>query len=89
MIINWLVAVIFFFSLSFSRLFLYVVCECVPSVIFPVQRTTSRVGDRPNRHNVRTTTTTTIYADVDNVVLSELCVIVVVVVNGSLIDQSF
>ena len=45
-----------FFSLSFLVYFLYVVCECVPSVIFPVQQTTSGVGDRPNRHNnVRTT----------------------------------
>ena len=49
----------FLFSLSFLVYFLYVVCECVPSIIFPVQRTTSGVGDRPNWHNVRTTTTTT------------------------------
>ena len=52
-----LVAVIFFFLFLFLVYFLYVVCECVPSVIFPVQRTTIGVGDRPNRHNVRTTTT--------------------------------
>ena len=48
-------AVIFFFLLLFLVYFLYVVCECVPSVISPVQRTTSGVGDRPNRLNVRTT----------------------------------
>ena len=54
-----LVAVIFFFLLLFLVYFLHVVCECVPSVIFPVKRTTSGVGDRPSRHNVRTTTTTT------------------------------
>ena len=50
-----LVAVIFFFLFLFLVYFLDVVCECVPSVIFPVQRTTSGVGDQPNRHNVRTT----------------------------------
>ena len=50
----WLVAVIFFFLFLFLGYFLHVVCESVPSVIFPVQRTTSG----PNRHNVRTTTTT-------------------------------
>ena len=41
----------FLLSASFFLVyFLYVVYECVPSVIFPVQRTTSGVGDRPNRH---------------------------------------
>ena len=58
---SWLVAVIFFFSLFlFLVYFLDVMCECVPSVIFTVQRTTSGVGNRPNRHNVRTTTTTSL-----------------------------
>ena len=47
---------IIFFS-SFLVYLLYVVCECVPSVIFPVQRTTSEAGDRPNQDNVITTTT--------------------------------
>ena len=37
-----------FFLLLFLVYFLYVVCECVPLVIFPVQRTTSGVGDRPS-----------------------------------------
>ena len=31
----------------------------VNAVFFPVQRTTSGVGDRPNRHNMTTTTATT------------------------------
>ena len=50
-------AVVFFFLFLFLVYFLDVVCECVPTVISRVQRTTSGVGDRPSRHNVRTTTT--------------------------------
>ena len=61
-----LVAVIFFFLFLFLVYFLYVVCERVPSVIFPVQRTTSGVGDRPNRHNVRTTYNVRTYSEKAN-----------------------